>query len=147
MTKTQPIKITALYSRNALADDITIKKQELALQKYAAKQRYGNCVYYSDNGDSGLSLNRPAMRQLLCDIRDGRIERVIARDLARLSRNCIEIHEFLHLLSKHNIECETLDGHVYRSNSEFEKLRELFLQKSWEAMAEIILHPDGTLVG
>jgi DNA invertase Pin-like site-specific DNA recombinase len=129
-SRAQTEEFTALYCRTALADDERIAKQEAALRQYANSQGYGNCVCYRDNGESGVTLNRPAMGKLIRHIRDGRICRVVAPDLARVARNCIEVQEFLQFLSKQGVELVTLDGCTYKSDKVFDKLREVFLNEA-----------------
>jgi DNA invertase Pin-like site-specific DNA recombinase len=123
-------EVTALYCRTALTDDERIAEQEASLRQYANSQGYGNCVCYRDNGESGVTLNRPAMGKLIRHIRDGRVCRVVVSDLARVARNCIEVQEFLQFLSKQGVELVTLDGCTYKSDKVFDELRKVFLNEA-----------------
>jgi DNA invertase Pin-like site-specific DNA recombinase len=126
----QTEEVTALYCRTALANDERIAMQEKAVREHAANCGYDNCVCYCDNGENGATLNRPAMGKLISHIRDGRVNRIIAPDLARVARNHIEIQKFLQFLSKHGVELITLDGVTYESSKVFDELREFFLNEA-----------------
>lgn len=45
---------------------------------------------YSDNGYTGMNYNRPAFRQMMADIRSGKINCVIIKDISRLGRHFLE---------------------------------------------------------
>lgn len=50
---------------------------------------------YSDNGYTGTSFNRPAWNQMMNEIRVGRINTVIVRDLSRFGRDYVEAGNYL----------------------------------------------------
>ncbi|GHV10299.1 hypothetical protein FACS1894217_15720 [Clostridia bacterium] len=93
---------TAIYTRLACADDERIEKQESELLKYAEITGYKKCVCYRDNGKSGVTLNRPELQDMLLDIESGVIDTVIVKDLARLSRNRLELVELINLLTEND---------------------------------------------
>ena len=103
-------KTTALYCRTALADAEAIAQQHESLRRFAGEQGFTNLTYYEDDGYSGLNLARPAFLRLEQDIRDGKVARVIAPDLARLGRNTAEVVRWLVWLRRHGVELTLLDG-------------------------------------
>ena len=85
----------ALYCRVAREDDTAIKIQEEMLRRFAEENNYTNLSIYTDNGFNGLNFNRPAFIQMDNDIEAGLIDTVIVKDLSRLSRNTINIFDWL----------------------------------------------------
>jgi len=50
---------------------------------------------FCDDGYSGVSFNRPAVKELLKEIQMGKIQCVIVKDLSRFGRNHIEVGDYL----------------------------------------------------
>jgi DNA invertase Pin-like site-specific DNA recombinase len=77
-------------------------EQESALCKYAEEHGYGVYGIFCDNGASGVTSDRPGLREMLRLIENGMIRRVLVSDLARLTRNAIQFCE----LKKALDQCE-----------------------------------------
>src|SRR3990170_6819246 len=79
-----------LYSRVSTLDQAekgySLLAQRKILVKHAEKVKAKH-VLYEDGGISGESLDRPAMRRLLDDVRAKRLDRIVAVDQDRYSRN------------------------------------------------------------
>ncbi len=73
----------------AHADELSMKLQIEKVTRFAESKGYTVNEVYCDNGENGLTLDRPAMNKLLSDIRGGDIKIVIAQDLARFARDII----------------------------------------------------------
>lgn len=84
-------KITALYSRvstNRQAEEgYSIEEQEESLIFQCKSRGIENYKLYTDAGFSGGDLNRPQMQNLIADIENGKIEKVMVKKLDRLSRS------------------------------------------------------------
>ena len=98
----------ALYCRVAHADTEALAFQERTLLHFAESTGYESGKYnehhiYRDNGKSGATLDRPAMNKLMSDIRDGRVDAVIVKDISHISRNHSQINEWLRLLRQHDV--------------------------------------------
>lgn len=50
---------------------------------------------YVDDGYSGTNFERPAFKEMMNDVREGRIDCIIVKDLSRLGRNYIETGRYL----------------------------------------------------
>lgn len=94
---------------------VRISDRERALNGYGLNRQIKKCKEYLnlydlgedsnmklcvDDGYSGKSMDRPAMRELLQEINDGQVDLVIIYKLDRLSRNVINVYEFISLAVK-----------------------------------------------
>ena len=110
---TNTLKV-AVYSRVASADDDRIAGQEEGLLKFADRNGYAECTCYRDNGESGLSLNRPGMQRLINDIQGGRVGTVIVLDLNRIARGLQPMIKWCQLIEKHGVVfISTRGDHMY----------------------------------
>lgn len=50
---------------------------------------------YADNGYTGMNYNRPAFRQMMADVRSGKINCIIIKDISRLGRHFVETSELV----------------------------------------------------
>lgn len=50
---------------------------------------------YSDDGYSGVNFDRPAFQEMMADVKAGRINCIIVKDLSRFGRNYIETGKYL----------------------------------------------------
>ena len=102
--KKQSNKQNALYVRVAHADDYAEKVQENGLKAYAKENGYTKLKMYTDNGTSGLSLDRPAFNKLQADIESGLIETVIVKNFTRIGRNIHEVGQWIEKTTKKGIK-------------------------------------------
>ncbi|GHV33061.1 hypothetical protein FACS18949_06040 [Clostridia bacterium] len=93
----------AIYCRSALADDCAIKAQEKVLYNFAAGQMLVVGGTYCDNGESGVTLDRPAFKRMMSAIDDSDINCIIVKDIARVSRNPIQFVEWLTEILEKNV--------------------------------------------
>ena len=76
---------TAIYART----------QDAATERERAQEQIAMCMEHAESEDveiykdygSGSDVYRPELFRMMKDVRDGKIQRVIVRDLARLSRS------------------------------------------------------------
>lgn len=68
----------------------SIKTQKELIFDYANKQGWAVVDIYSDDGYTGTNFNRPEFNRLIRDIKLGKINLVITKDLSRLGRNYIQ---------------------------------------------------------
>jgi len=95
-----PVK-TALYERLSREDgdrpeSDSIINQQRMLEDYSRLHPEFQVVgHYSDDGYTGTNFERPAFRQMLSDIENGRISCVIVKDLSRFGRDYIDMGYYL----------------------------------------------------
>lgn len=91
----------ALYVRLSLLDSghkdsDTAETQELLLRKFIEGKTYFSLFdVYVDNGESGVSFDRDSFKRMMEDVRAGRVDCIIVKDLSRFGRNYIEAGEYL----------------------------------------------------
>lgn len=83
-----------LYLRLSRDDDragesMSIENQRSYLTRYVGERSWTVTDTYVDDGYSGSNFERPGFRRLLEDIRQGKIDTVITKDLSRLGRDQI----------------------------------------------------------
>lgn len=81
----------AIYVRVSTAEQAkegySIGEQTERLTMYAKAHGWSVSKVYTDAGQSGATTNRPALQQMLSDIHDGLIDKVLVYKLDRLSRS------------------------------------------------------------
>ena len=94
---------TAIYARLSRDDGDKAESDSIVSQKALCEDyiRSHACLRlvktYADDGWSGVDLDRPDFRLLEQDIRDGKIDCIVCKDLSRFSRNYIEAGRYLEL--------------------------------------------------
>ena len=92
---------TGIYGRlsvldNGKADGDPIDSQVAMIEQYTLEHPELEVVdRYLDNGFTGTNFDRPNFERLMHDVRVGRINCIIVKDLSRLGRNYIETGRFL----------------------------------------------------
>ena len=72
-------------------DSSSIQNQKETLTKYCNDNHLMIGGIYCDDGYSGTNFNRPDFNRLIDDIKLGKINCVITKDLSRLWRNYIQV--------------------------------------------------------
>jgi len=93
----------AIYCRLAQQDDTCMALQKSVVLDYARKQGYTDVAIYADDGASGLDFNRRDFKQLNADIAEGRINVVVVNSLDRISRNVLEIAQWIDEISNKGV--------------------------------------------
>jgi site-specific DNA recombinase len=94
----------AVYTRKSSEEGLeqsfnSLEAQREACEAYIASQRHEHwrCLdtQYNDGGYSGGSIERPALRQLLADIDDGKIDTVVVYKVDRLTRSLADFAKII----------------------------------------------------
>ena len=92
---------TALYVRLSVLDSgkkdsDTVETQEALLRQFLeGKPCFSIFDVYVDNGETGVDFKRDGFERLMEDVRAGRIDCIVVKDLSRFGRNYIEAGEYL----------------------------------------------------
>lgn len=91
----------ASYLRLSLADDnktdesSSISSQRMIIESFAKFNNFSIVEEYVDDGYSGGNFDRPAFTRMLEDIKKGKINCVITKDLSRLGREIYKTGEYI----------------------------------------------------
>ena len=97
----------AFYMRLSIADgDVrndekeesnSIENQRAALYDFVARRKdlIGEVVEYIDDGYSGTNFERPQFKAMLEDMKAGKIDVLLTKDLSRLGRNYVEVGDYM----------------------------------------------------
>ncbi len=81
---------------NGKKDADSMENQKNFLMEYVNSRPYLVLVdVYADNGFTGTDFERPEFNRLLCDVKNGKINCIIMKDLSRLGRNYVEAGDFI----------------------------------------------------
>jgi site-specific DNA recombinase len=109
---TGPKNRCAIYTRKSCEEGLDLEFNSLHAQResaeafIASQQHEGwECLpdRYDDGGFSGGSLERPALNQLLEDIKTGRIDCVVVYKVDRLSRSLLDFSRIMEIFDKHGV--------------------------------------------
>ena len=100
----------AIYCRVASEDNLAIESQRESLCRFAAAQGHEDCTEYLDNGESGLSFDRPAFSRLHRDMLAGEIQAIFVLSISRIGRDLFSTMKWLNqakvlgveIISKHD---------------------------------------------
>ena len=100
MSKQKQLNRTALYMRLSRDDEkagesMSIENQRIILKKYAEENSGTVVDEYIDDGWSGTDFDRPAIKRLLDDAKEGKIDTIVVKDLSRFGRNYIQVGQYI----------------------------------------------------
>lgn len=128
-------EVTAfLYLRLSRDDNMdgesySIGNQKKLLSTVAKEKGYTNLVMFSDDGVSGVTMNRPGFNEMIAQLEKNKASAVFVKDMSRLGRNYIEVgrltEEFFPL---HNIRLVAVSDNIDSDEGENElaPIRNLF---------------------
>ncbi len=93
----------ALYGRQSIEkkDSISVESQ----LEYCRYETHGEpYIEYTDRGFSGKDVNRPGFEQMMADIAEGKIKRVIVYKLDRISRSILDFANMMEVFREHHVE-------------------------------------------
>jgi DNA invertase Pin-like site-specific DNA recombinase len=101
-------KITALYLRLSREDEQngesnSISNQRAMLTDYVEKYKFKNVKIFIDDGVSGTVFSRPALNDLLDEVKAGNVAVVIFKDQSRLGRDVVEVGLLTRTFDQHNV--------------------------------------------
>src|SRR6187401_2476934 len=99
----------AVYTRKSSEEGLeqefnSLHAQREACEAYIASQRAEGWIlvedHYDDGGESGGTLNRPALQRLLADSEVGKIDIVVVYKIDRLSRSLIDFTKLVEIFDR-----------------------------------------------
>jgi len=85
-----------LYERLSRDDNMdgesySIGNQKKLLAKVAKEKGFTNLIHFSDDGISGVTMERPGYKAMIAELQKGHAAAVFVKDMSRLGRNYIEV--------------------------------------------------------
>ncbi|MGA7294257.1 MAG: recombinase family protein, partial [Terriglobales bacterium] len=120
---------TRVSSRNqADADYSSLETQRERLEAYCQSQEnYSIFRVYEDGGYSADSLDRPALKEMLRDIREGRLNCVLTYKIDRLTRSVRDFHQLVDLFDRSNVKFVSVTQSLDTQNPMGRLLRNVLL--------------------
>ena len=112
MSKPQKTIRCAIYTRKSHEEGLDQEFNSLDAQRSAAESYIQSQVHegwkpiatrYDDGGFSGGNIERPALSQLMDDIRQGQIDCVVVYKVDRLSRSLLDFSKLIALFDEHDV--------------------------------------------
>ena len=109
---TTPKRRCAVYTRKSTDEGLDMEYNSLEAQRdaglaYIASQRHEGWIAvadgYDDGGFSGGNMERPALRRLMDDIEDGKIDIVVVYKIDRLTRSLPDFARLVEVFDRHGV--------------------------------------------
>ena len=96
----QKLNRTGLYLRLSRDDEkngesMSIENQRMILRKFVTENGGTVADEYIDDGWSGTDFERPGVKRLLEDAKNGKIDTIVVKDLSRFGRNYIQVGQYI----------------------------------------------------
>ena len=110
--ETRPQVRCAIYTRKSTDENLdsgfnSLDAQREAAENYIRSQQHEGWVAlperYDDGAYSGATMERPALQQLMKDVRCGRIDTLVVYKIDRLSRSLMDFTRLVEQLEEHNV--------------------------------------------
>ena len=111
MTVSKPLRC-AIYTRKSTEHNLDLAFNSLDAQREACEAYVKSQAHegwrllpdrYDDGGLSGASLERPALQQLLTEVREGRVEVVVVYKVDRLTRSLADFAKLVEIFDAHGV--------------------------------------------
>jgi DNA invertase Pin-like site-specific DNA recombinase len=97
-------RITAIYLRVSTdKQNSGLEAQDRVLREFCIMRGYKNVRAYSDLGVSGSKSSRPALDDLMKQVLEGKVERVIVYSFSRFARSTKHLLEALAIFKKYDV--------------------------------------------
>ena len=101
----------AVYTRKSTDEGLdkvfnTLEAQREAGENYIKSQKHQGWVlidkHYDDGGYSGGNMKRPALQDLLEDIKAGAVDMIVVYKIDRLTRSLVDFSKMIDVFDQHN---------------------------------------------
>lgn len=104
------MKKAALYCRIASKDDNAYQVQQKQLMDYAIQSNLNDFSFFGDNGESGITFERPMFQKLRNEIQNGMVTAVVVTEISRIARSILLVGQFFEFCDEYSVELITLDN-------------------------------------
>jgi site-specific DNA recombinase len=126
----------AIYTRKSfqppLGQELTsLESQRAICSSYIASQEHKGWIelakHYEDSGRSGVSLDRPALRELISDVENGLVEIVVVYKLDRISRTLLDFVRLMDFFERYGVVFVAITQNFDTSDSMGRLIRNVLL--------------------
>ena len=125
-------KITPLYERLS-RDDGEDKEsnsrstQKALLEEYAEKHGLTNPTHFTDDGISGTRFDRPGFMAMMDEVKAGRVECIVIKDMSRLGRDYLQVGQIMELLRQKGVRLIAVNDGVdsFKGDDDFTPFRNI----------------------
>lgn len=116
----------AIYTRKSSEEGLeqefnSLDAQRLAAESYIASQQHEGWVLapgnYDDGGFSGGNMERPGLKRLFADIKEGKIDCIVVYKIDRLTRSLVDFSKIIEVFDEHNVSFVSVTQSFNTSNS------------------------------
>lgn len=94
-------------------DNYSVSAQLAEIEKYCKVNDYEMLPPYIDNGISGAEMkNRPGLQQMLKDLKDNKLDKIVVWKLTRLGRSMKDILQIVEECEKNNVSFYSVSEHL-----------------------------------
>ena len=114
---------------NLEGESYSIGNQKKLLTKAAKDMGYSNLIIYSDDGVSGVTMNRPGFNAMMSELELGHAAAVFVKDMSRLGRNYIEVGRLMEeFFPQHDIRLIAVSDAIdtFEGDNELAPIKNLF---------------------
>jgi site-specific DNA recombinase len=116
----------AIYTRKSTEHNLDLEFNSLDAQRDACAAYITSQAHegwrlihhrYDDGAFSGASLNRPALQNLLADVRSGKIDVIVVYKVDRLTRSLTDFAKLVELFDQHSVSFVSVTQHFNTTSS------------------------------
>ena len=116
----------AVYTRKSSEEGLeqdfnSLHAQREACEAYVKSQKHEGWVVlpsqYDDGGISGATMERPALQQLLADVRARKLDTVVVYKVDRLTRSLADFAKIVEIFDAHNVAFVSVTQHFNTTTS------------------------------
>jgi len=116
----------AIYTRKSTDENLdsdfnSLDAQRESAEDYIRAQQHEGWValseHYDDGAYSGATLERPALRRLMDDVRSGRVDSIVVYKIDRLSRSLLDFARLIEELEQHRVSLVSVTQQMDTSTS------------------------------
>jgi len=116
----------AIYTRKSSEEGLeqsfnSLEAQREACQSYILSQKHEGWAvlvnHYDDGGFSGGTMERPGLKQLLNDIRDGKVDTVVVYKVDRLTRSLTDFAKIIEIFDAQKVSFVSVTQHFNTTSS------------------------------
>ena len=117
--------VVGLYPRVSTEDQVregfSLNEQEESMKRLCDYKHYTIYKVYREEGVSAKSMDRPKFQEMLKDMKDGKINYIVAYKLDRITRSVRDLEELISVLEQYNcfLLCDRDDVNTSTANGRF----------------------------